>query len=213
MARQYCTSIVLKRISVLHDPLKFYLNLDLSMCHEYIYTKQLSLRICWLWLIPQLAMKMNYTTQYSTCIYYHLISVRFYFFSYFYTQVLSNWRNAKSCKWHMVLLLKSSSQNSQILKNLCLNNFPFERQYFTPSIPVGNTDICRYANWFWGKGAYNQMLNDVTDFFCHMLSPQNVNRTVNSKINAVKIAKLLLWLMKVRFCFFFFFTSYDCRNQ
>lgn len=103
----------------------------------------------------------------------------------------------------MVLLFKSSSQNSQILKNLCLNNFRLERQYFTPSIPVGNTDICRYANWFWGKRANNQMLNDVTDFFCHMLSPHNVKRTVNSKINAVKIAKLLLWLMKVRFCFFF----------
>lgn len=47
------------------------------------------------------------------------------------------------------------------------------------------------------------MLNDVTDFSCHMLSPHNVKRTVNSKINAVKIAKLLLWLMKAKFCFFF----------
>lgn len=48
------------------------------------------------------------------------------------------------------------------------------------------------------------MLNDVIDFFsCHMLSPHNVKRTVNSKINAVKVAKLQLWLMKVRLCFFF----------
>lgn len=47
------------------------------------------------------------------------------------------------------------------------------------------------------------MLNDVIDFSCHMLSPHNVKRTVNSKINAVKIAKLLLWLMTVGFCFFF----------
>lgn len=126
------------------------------------------------------------------------------FFSlHFSTHVLRNWRNAKSCKQHMVLLLKSSSQNSQILKNLWLNNLQLERQYFTPSIPLGNTDICRHANWFWGKRAYNQMLNDVTDFSCHMLSPHNVKRTVNSKINAVKIAKLLLWLMKAKFCFFF----------
>lgn len=36
------------------------------------------------------------------------------------------------------------------------------------------------------------MLNDVIDFSCHMLSPHNLKRTVNSKINAVKIAKLLL---------------------
>lgn len=127
----------------------------------------------------------------------------FTFFFHFSTQVLSNWRNAKSCKRHMVLLLKSSSQNSQILKNLCLNNFQLERQYFTPSIPEGYTEICRHANWFWGKGAYNQMLNDVIDFSCHMLSPHNLKRTVNSKINSLKIAKLLLWLMKVRFCFFF----------
>lgn len=30
----------LKSISVLHNPLKFNLNLDFSMCQEYIHTKQ-----------------------------------------------------------------------------------------------------------------------------------------------------------------------------
>lgn len=47
------------------------------------------------------------------------------------------------------------------------------------------------------------MLNDVTDFSCHTLSSHSVKETVSSKINAVKIAKLLLWLMKVKFWFFF----------
>jgi len=147
-----------------------------------------SLRICCLWLIPQLAMKMNYTTQYSTCIYYHLISIsRLLFFSHPSALVLCSWRNSKSCKRHMVLLLKSSSQNSQILKDLWLNNFQLKRQYFIPSIPLGNTDICRHANWLWGKRAHNQMLNDVTDFFCHVLSSRNVKGTYSSKINAMKI--------------------------
>lgn len=57
------------------------------------------------------------------------------------------------------------------------------------------------------------MLNDVTDFSCHMLSPHNVKRTVNSKINAVKIAKLLLRLIKVKFCFFFVSQTTTVENS
>lgn len=38
MARQYCTSIILKSISVLRNPLKFYLNLDFRMSGD-IYTQ------------------------------------------------------------------------------------------------------------------------------------------------------------------------------
>lgn len=47
------------------------------------------------------------------------------------------------------------------------------------------------------------MLNDVTDFSCHMLSPRNVKRTANSQINSMKIAQLLVRLMKAKFCFCF----------
>lgn len=36
-----------------------------------------------------------------------------------------------------------------------------------------------------------------------MLSPCNVKRTANSQINSMKIAQLLVRLMKVKFCFCF----------